>query len=214
MILFLAFMALISTNRENTFSLGKYSVYNVLTDSMLPTFGSGSILIVKDVRQNEIKNGDIITFYPVEDNSTVLTHRIIGLAEEDGEIKYQTQGDNNNVPERHPVDYGKIIGKVVFYADGWGNYLLMIRTPIGITVIIGATVLFLALSYIADASKKKKKAAAARARKRKGKRTASKPGSKRGTNKKKNTPADAPKKKAASDKGIGKKTTAKYKKGA
>jgi len=165
-VLFLAVMALISTNRENTFSIGKYSVYNVLTESMLPTFGMGSIIVVKDVPQSQIETGDIITFYPVEDNSTVLTHRIIDIVCDDGETRYQTQGDNNNIPDRNLIRYNKIIGKVVFFANGWGNYLLMIRSPIGITLMVGVTILLMILAYLSDTAKKKKKAAMAKKRKR------------------------------------------------
>ena len=193
-------MAVISINRENTFSIGKYSIYNVLTESMLPTFGMGSIIVVEQVPQSELKVGDIITFYPVEDNSTVLTHRIVNILNDGGETKFQTQGDNNNIPERNPISYDKIIGKVVFYANGWGNFLLVLRSPVGITVMIGITVLLMVVAYISDSTKKKKEAA--RAKRRKTRKASSKTGRKPASAK--NTAG----KRSASESGRKEKTTA------
>jgi signal peptidase len=68
----------------------------VLSDSMEPTFHTGSILIVREQETEEPEPGDIVMF-PIETGRehAYVTHRIVSR-EQDG---YITKGDNNNAPD-------------------------------------------------------------------------------------------------------------------
>jgi signal peptidase len=166
LIAFIAYSAITNTNKKNNFSLFGYSVYTVLTASMVPEFDINSLILVKEVPEEKLKVGDIITFYPAEDNVTVLTHRITRIESQDGLPVYYTQGDANNVEDPNPVKYSSIIGVTIFWLDKLGGYLLKLRTPAGIAWIVGITVFLLLLTHVVETANKKKK------KKRKKKRSA------------------------------------------
>jgi signal peptidase len=130
---------------------------------MVPEFDINSLILVKEVPEEKLDVGDIITFYPAQDNVTVLTHRITRIESEDGQPVYYTQGDANNVEDPNPVKYASIIGVTVFWIDKVGGFLLNLRTPAGIAWIVGITLFLLILTHIIEtmnkqrALKKKKK---------------------------------------------------------
>ncbi len=67
-------------------------VVAVESNSMLPTFAKGDILILQGAPANQIKVGDIIVFSPGPQQTPVV-HRVI---EENPDGTFQTKGDNNN----------------------------------------------------------------------------------------------------------------------
>jgi signal peptidase I len=86
-----------------------YQVKAVLSGSMEPTFQTGSIISIKRGDEHTIyKKGDIITFR-MEDK--LITHRIIDVLNENGQVVYKTKGDHNNGPDLWTVPAQAIIGK-------------------------------------------------------------------------------------------------------
>lgn len=81
-----------------------YKPLVVLTGSMEPSFKVGSIIYYKHVNQNELKEGDIITFSM---GNYVVSHRINKI--EDG--LYETKGDANNTVDAKRITYNDILGK-------------------------------------------------------------------------------------------------------
>lgn len=77
----------------------------VLSGSMRPTFEVGTIIYYKAVPQEEIREGDIITY---QMGNELVTHRVKRI--ENGD--YITQGDANNVEDGKPVPYSSIQGRV------------------------------------------------------------------------------------------------------
>lgn len=77
----------------------------VLSGSMRPTFEVGTIIYYKAVSQEEIQEGDIITY---QMGNELVTHRVKRI--ENGD--YITQGDANNVEDGKPVPYSSIQGRV------------------------------------------------------------------------------------------------------
>ena len=62
---------------------------------------------------NKLKVGDIL-HYRAENGEVI--HRIIDIKKDkDGNLLFQTQGDNNNVPDSNLVEEDQIIGKVSIY---------------------------------------------------------------------------------------------------
>ena len=104
------------------FMLGmfKYQAITILSDSMEPIFGPSDVVIYKKLEKNslqEIQVGDII-IYSVEDKNIV--HRVVDVIEEDGVIKYQTKGDNNNTADSKLVDISQIKGIYLFSIKYFG----------------------------------------------------------------------------------------------
>lgn len=105
-----------TSNEENKASLFGYKAYVITSSSMEPTIKEGSVVIVRKCSQENIKNGDIITYHQ---NNKVVTHRIVN---DEGE-NYKTKGDNNNVEDTEEISYDKIEGKVVLTIPNLGKVI-------------------------------------------------------------------------------------------
>lgn len=86
------------------------SFARVMTGSMSPSISEVDYIIIKSGDLNELKKGDIITFYSEDPTiyGKLNTHRIIGVAE-DG--SYITKGDANTEADPVTVKRSKIVGK-------------------------------------------------------------------------------------------------------
>ena len=126
---------LILSFEENTHILGIY-MFNIVSESMEPTFYKDDLAIVRKCTLKELKKGDIITFN--QDDRTI-SHRILQITKEKGDIKFITKGDNNDVPDREQVDFEDIYGKVLFVIPKIGkliHYIQNVRGFINIFIFI------------------------------------------------------------------------------
>jgi signal peptidase len=74
--------------------------YTVLTGSMKPDLGPGTLVVVRPVDPGDVGIGTVITYQLKSGEPTVVTHRVVAVAMgPDGEPKFQTQGDANEVPD-------------------------------------------------------------------------------------------------------------------
>lgn len=95
-----------------------YQLLRVLTYSMSPAIEENSLIIIKEVPQEEIQVGDIITF--VSEDPDLMgfynTHRVnsIQVDEETGEKSYITKGDKNTHIDVYPVSYDQVAGKYCY----------------------------------------------------------------------------------------------------
>ncbi|MCX6814135.1 MAG: signal peptidase I [Candidatus Aenigmarchaeota archaeon] len=94
-------------------------VVAVESNSMVPTFSRGDILILQGIPGEQIKVGDIIVFSPGPQQTPVV-HRIIEV-NPDG--TFQTKGDNNNgqLPFEKSIEPSQIHGKTILIIPylGW-----------------------------------------------------------------------------------------------
>lgn len=107
-------------------SLFGYQVLRVLTQSMVPALEEDTLILIKKVPQEEIRENDIITF--VSKDPTLLgyynTHRVVRIEKnpDTGEISYITKGDINTLEDLYPVSYEDIAGKLVCVLP-FGNWI-------------------------------------------------------------------------------------------
>ena len=117
-----------------------YPIVAVESNSMVPTFACGDILLVKGATQQELKVGDTIVF-SVPGKPVPIVHRIVSI-NPDG--TYQTKGDANS--GQHPwetsISANQIKGKEIFILPlfGW--------VKISITELVVPNILFIALAGI------------------------------------------------------------------
>lgn len=126
---------LILSFEENTHILGIY-MFNIVSESMEPTLEKNDVVIVQKCEISQLQKGDIITF--LQDERTV-SHRIIGITQENGNIKFQTKGDNNEIPDPDLIESGQVFGKVLFRIKKIGkavSYIQSIRGFINIAIFI------------------------------------------------------------------------------
>lgn len=95
-----------------------YYVLRVVSSSMEPEFSEGDCIISKATDTDDIKVGDVITFY--SDDPRILnflnTHRVIEIEEnEEGYKEFRTKGDNNEMPDLVTAKENKVLG--VYQSD-------------------------------------------------------------------------------------------------
>ena len=115
----------------------------VLSDSMYPDIKKGDLIITKVVDPKDIEVGDTISFYAAEDNyTTIWTHEVIEVIEENGELKFRTQGINNPTPDGKLRDADKIVGKWDdFRLGGVGDLAMAMQKPGGLIVCVVVPIL-------------------------------------------------------------------------
>ena len=117
----------------------------VLTDSMYPVIESGDLIICHTAEPEEIDVGDVIAFFdPAGNGSSIVTHRVLEVTEQDGKIAWKTKGDNNNTEDRLPVPEDKLVA--VYEGTriaGAGNVALFMQTTPGLIVCVVCPILLL-----------------------------------------------------------------------
>lgn len=134
-------LSMLFFRKENGMTYTGFAAYAVLSNSMSPTFYTGSMVVVKSVKPESLKVDDILTYQATTDPKVLVTHRIIEIVEENGKLNFLTQGDANNVADFAPVTTDRVVGKVLFWLPGVGH-LASYLTPI-LAAILGILLVFI-----------------------------------------------------------------------
>lgn len=117
----------------------------VLTDSMYPEIQSGDLIICHTADAETIEVGDVIAFFdPAGNGTTIVTHRVVEVTQQDGKLAWRTKGDNNNAEDRLPVTEDKLVA--VYKGTrlaGFGNVALFMQTTPGLIICVVCPVLLL-----------------------------------------------------------------------
>ncbi|XP_062511872.1 signal peptidase complex catalytic subunit SEC11A-like [Corticium candelabrum] len=101
----------------------------VLSGSMEPAFFRGDLLFLTNYQDDPLQAGEVVVF-KVEGREIPIVHRIIKLHEQkDGQMKFLTKGDNNQVDDRGLYASGQMWLKrkdVVGRARGFLPYIGMV----------------------------------------------------------------------------------------
>lgn len=138
--LFLIIQAIIKPQKTPDF-LG-IKTYVIISGSMQPNLNIGDIVIVKNVKVEDLQEGDIISF---RQGQSVITHRISEIISNKGQIEYKTKGDNNNTEDSGTIKYDAIEGKVVRVVPNLGKIALALQGKIVIICIL--IIFYIYLSY-------------------------------------------------------------------
>ena len=115
-----------------------------LTGSMEPTISPGDVVINEEIPPTEAKVGDIVTFRDPEQQSKMLTHRVVSRHQlKDGRFAFVTQGDANNTQEHWQVPADGQIGRLVYTVPWVGNVAVFARTKPGMGLLIGIPLLLI-----------------------------------------------------------------------
>lgn len=105
-----------------------YSTAVVISGSMSGSIEINDVIIIH--AEDTYTTGDVITFYS---GNSLVTHRIVGETERG----FITKGDANNAADLYPVLITDVVGKVVLVLPGIGVIIEALRTPLGMTVLLG-----------------------------------------------------------------------------
>ena len=140
---------------NNSIALGGFRIFNILTGSMRPVYEVGDVLLAKEVKPDEIKEGDDITYTGKEGdfNGKTITHRVISATkDENGKYTFITKGTANDI-EDPQISEEQVQGKIIYrfvilsYISKMVNNLysmyFIIFVPIAIIVFINVRRIYL-----------------------------------------------------------------------
>ncbi len=132
-------------NQEEVPSIGGVFPLIVLTDSMAPEIWSGDIIICEQIEADSVKVGDDISFFdPAGNGSSIVTHRVTEIVDEDGQRYFRTKGINNNTEDRVLVSTDKLVGIYTgFRLAGAGHIALFMQSTPGLIVCVVLPIILL-----------------------------------------------------------------------
>ncbi|MFS0703087.1 signal peptidase I [Cellulomonas sp. 179-A 9B4 NHS] len=112
----------------------------VLTGSMVPTYDPGDVVVVRGVKdaQAEVQVGDVISFQPLPDDPTLVTHRVVEVRSTTDGPRWVTRGDANGADDE-PLQAKQIKAEVVYHVPYVGHATLAVGQHRS-TVVIGAAI--------------------------------------------------------------------------
>lgn len=117
--------------------VGKWLPLVVMTDSMYPEIHSGDLIICQVKEAEDVQVRDVISFFdPAGNGTSVVTHRVIEIKNEDGRIAFITQGDANNTADARPVPAEKLVGVYHTRIAGVGNVIMFMQTTQGLLLCV------------------------------------------------------------------------------
>lgn len=115
--------------------LGGLEYRTIVSGSMEPEIPVGSLVIIEKVKDEEIKIGDVVTFYL--SGETTVTHKVVGYdLSKDALI---THGVANDEGTNEYTPFDSVLGRVVFTVPWIGRLFLFVSTTRG--KIIAATII-------------------------------------------------------------------------
>ena len=93
-------------------SLLGYRTLTVMSGSMAPALRTGDLVVAKQLRPDEARIGDVVTFRSPGGDGRLITHRVRWVARNGRNVSFATQGDANPTSERWSAPTGGTIGRV------------------------------------------------------------------------------------------------------
>ena len=128
-----------SNNRNSVFGI---KIFTVISGSMIPVYEIGDVLIVKDIKPEEIKVHDDIVYEGAKGSykNKTITHRVMRIEKkEDGNYRIITKGVNNwgQDPEINQTQLlVKVIGQISIF-----SIILKLITNIYVIILIPIVIL-------------------------------------------------------------------------
>ena len=114
----IVFVSVLNASAGKVPSVFGISVLQVKTGSMVPEYEIGTVVVTKKVDASELKVGDVISFYSLNQDISgeVNTHRIVKIEYhgDDKQPVFTTKGDNNQEIDKQKVWPQQIVGKVTY----------------------------------------------------------------------------------------------------
>ena len=109
------FVVILQRASNNDIALGGIRIFNIVSESMVPKYNIGDVLVVKSIESQNIKVGDDIAYIGQEStfNQKIVTHQVIKIDYENGEYIFHTKGIAN-ILEDPLVHQNQVFGKVVY----------------------------------------------------------------------------------------------------
>jgi len=131
------------TDADHIPSVAGYSPVICLSGSMEPTFAAGDMILIRRTEDPAaLQKGDVICY--LTGDGIAVTHRIVQVAELDGQVRYVTQGDANNTADQLAVTPDQIEGVYTgVHIPKLGSLAMFMQTTTGMLLFIVCPLLLL-----------------------------------------------------------------------
>ena len=135
---FLLYFIISNQLAKTTGSKPLISLYTIVSPSMEPIMVYDVIIDTRVTKDEDLKIGDIITFYSntIDTGGYTVTHRIEDIYESNGIKYYTTKGDNNIDADSGIITIDNIVGKCRFIIPSIGKMQMFITSRAGWILII------------------------------------------------------------------------------
>ncbi len=131
-------------DKDEVPSVGGMFPLIVLTDSMYPDIQSGDLIFCHTEKPENIREGDVISFFdPAGNGTSIVTHRVIEIVNEEGKLSFRTKGDNNNTEDKDLVPAENLVGIYKTRIAGAGNIAMFMQTTTGLIVCVVLPIILL-----------------------------------------------------------------------
>ncbi len=142
----------ISSQKNGYFRIFKSIPLTIKDSSMEPTIKKGSLIITKEYKNNDIKEGDVISYRSIDKNNTleIKTGRVKTIITVNEQTIYITEFDNKEYTDSEQVNFKNVIsiwnGKKV---STLGSIIDFLNTKVGffICIIVPLALLFIYQLY-------------------------------------------------------------------
>jgi signal peptidase len=128
-------LSALNPRNDEGISVFGISAYVVVSDSMVPKFAAGDVIIIQEVPAESLVIGDVITFRSRDSNTfgEIISHEIydIVINNTDGALNFITRGVNLGTIDATPVISTEIIGKLAFNIPLLGFVVNFARSTTG-----------------------------------------------------------------------------------
>lgn len=125
--------------------------YSILTGSMKPKYPPGTLVVVKPINTEDIAIGKVVTYQLKSGKPTVVTHRVVGMVQSpDGTMRFRTQGDANDAPDRglvRPVQIKGALWYDVPYLGYVNKYITGKERRLTMIVVVSGLLLYAAYMF-------------------------------------------------------------------
>ena len=115
-VLLILLVVLLQRFTHNNASIGGIRIFNIVTESMVPEYQVGDILISKSIDPSKIEIGDDVV-YRGEVGSfqgKIITHRVIDIEKDGDSYKFHTKGIANEYEDPAVVSEDQIYGTIIY----------------------------------------------------------------------------------------------------
>lgn len=125
-------------SRDAIPSILGHKVLTVVSGSMEPAIHTGDVIFVKPLTPaDEVQEGDVITFRAKEKSDMLITHRVLGVVQVNGQAAaYVTKGDANDSEDPATVAPDQLIGRYQGRVPYYGYVANFVRTPPGVILLV------------------------------------------------------------------------------
>jgi len=135
-----------------------WRIDSIVSESMAPEMGKGTLVVAGVVKAEEVRVGDIIIYRPVAIGESDVCHRVIEI-KHNSPFQFITKGDAQDSPDPFPVPGENLLGKVLYHVALLGYSVLFMKTFPGFLICLvlpGFTAVAICFRSILDEVAKKR----------------------------------------------------------